>query len=199
MVRNLLIFTAAVLIMLFSSCGQAQLYLQVLNGNYEYSRGDYKESNFTYIQALEHALYTERIAYNLGNIYHSLGETDAALEEWSRASTEQDDSILIARIAFNRGVLYYELGNYQEAYSEFRKVLSIDPDDVEAKANLEYCLRKLNLGQRPQEMKQESDEGGEEQQLSEDGKRILEYVRRSATTTLTPDYEVEEEEYTKNW
>lgn len=199
MVRNLLIFTGAILMFLFGSCGQTQLYLQVLNGNYEYSRGDYKESNFTYIRALEHSLYTERIAYNLGNIYHSLGETDAALEEWSMASTGQDDSILAARIAFNRGVLYYELGNYQEAYSEFRKVLSIDPDDVEAKANLEYCLRKLNLGQRPQEMKQESDAEGEEQQLSEDGKRILEYVRRSATTTLTPDYEVEEEEYTKNW
>jgi len=96
-------------------------------------------------------------------------------------------------------VLYYELGSYQQAYNEFRKVLTLDPDDIEAKANLEYCLRKLNLSKESQEAKQETEEDNDENQLSEDGKRILEYVRRSASSTLTPDYKVEETGPEKDW
>lgn len=199
MARNLLICCIAAFIMLVGGCTKAGVYLQIIDGNYEYSRGDYKEANFTYIQALKRSLHAARITYNLGNVYHSLGESEAALEEWDLASLEEEDPELRARIAFNRGVIHYELGNYQQAYSEFRRVLKLDPDDIEAKANLEYCLRKLNLSKETQETKQESEEDGNDRQLSEDGKRILEYVRRSATSTLPPDYRVEEPEQGKDW
>ena len=199
MARNLLIVCCTFLILLFSGCSQMRVYMQVVDGNYDYSRGEYKDANFTYIQALDSLLYTERISYNLGNVYHSLGESEAAMEEWDIASMYGDDPQLSSRIAFNRGVLYYELGSYQQAYNEFRKVLTLDPDDIEAKANLEYCLRKLNLSKESQEAKQETEEDNDENQLSEDGKRILEYVRRSASSTLTPDYKVEETGPEKDW
>jgi len=198
MARNLLIFPAIFLILFSGACSQAGTYMKVIDGNYEYSRGDYKESNFTYIQALQYNRYTDRIAYNLGNVYHSLGESEAALEEWDNASFGAEDPELLLRIAFNRGVLYYELGNYQEAYTEFRRVLTIEPDDIEAKANLEYCLGKLNLSEGSQETKNEDEEEGE-RNLSEDGKRILEYVRRSGSSSLAPDYKIEEVEPDKNW
>ncbi len=199
MARNLLICTIAALILLMGGCTKAGVYLQIIDGNYEYSRGDYKEANFTYIQALKKSLHTARITYNLGNVYHSLGESEAALEEWELASLEEEDPELRARIAFNRGVIYYELGMYQQAYSEFRRVLKLDPDDIEAKANLEYCLRKLNLSKETQETKQDSEEDRNDRQLSEDGKRILEYVRRSSTSILPPDYRVEDQEEGKDW
>ena len=86
MARNLLIVCCTFLILLFSGCSQMRVYMQVVDGNYDYSRGEYKDANFTYIQALDSLLYTERISYNLGNVYHSLGESEAAMEEWDIAS-----------------------------------------------------------------------------------------------------------------
>ena len=201
MARNLLILLFSFTVLLLASCARTGEYLDVIEGNYTYSRGEYMDANFNYIQAGEYGSFRRRIAYNLGNVYHSLGESEAAIEEWGVAAREQEDPQLLYRIAFNRGVLSYELGEYQEAYSYFRQALRINPEDLEAKANLEFCLRKLNLRNEPDQevAPEEKTESPEERGLSEDGRRILEYMRRSTTTFLEPDYAVEEDRQIKDW
>lgn len=199
MARNILIPLLILPLVLLSSCSRIGDYFNVIEGNYAYSRGEYMDANFDYIQATNSSRYHHRIAYNLGNVYHSLGESEAATEEWNKAVGAEEDPRLLYRIAFNRGVLSYELGEYQQAYSYFRQALRIDQDDLEAKANLEFCLRKLNLRNEPGTDLEESSKKSPEQELSEDGKRILEYMRRSSTTSLKPEYQPEEDHEVKDW
>ena len=199
MARNVLIGGLALMLLSLSACSQVGDYIKVVEGNYAFSRGEYKEANFAYIQGVENSEYSDRLLYNLGNVYHSLGESQAALEEWQDSVAESRDSQLLFRIAFNRGVLHYEMGNYQSAYSDFRKALRLNPDDVEAKANLEFCLRKLNLSDEQQNSRQTQDSSQENQSVSEDGSRILEYVKRSSPTLLAPDYETESSPTGKDW
>jgi len=174
-------------------------YLKVIEGNYAFSRGEYEEANLVYIQGLDTSEYADRLLFNLGNVYHSLGESPAAMEEWQSSVNESQDPELLFRIAFNRGVLHYEMGNYQSAYNDFRKALRLEPDDVEAKANLEYCLRKLNLTENQQENRKKADPSQESKEVSDDGSRILDYVKRSSPTLLTPDYKPEHTDTGKDW
>ncbi len=200
MARNILVAFTVLCVICLGSCTQVESYLKVMEGNYAFSRGEYKEANLVYIQGLDTTSeHPDRVLYNLGNVYHSLGESQAALEEWQNSVIESQDSELLFRIAFNRGVLHYEMGNYQNAYNEFRKALRLEPDDIEAKANLEYCLRKLNLTEGQQKNRKATDSQSEEKKVSEDGSRILEYVKRSSPTLLSPDYKPDPTKTGKDW
>ncbi len=199
MARKLLTALGIFTLLIFGSCSRTADYLKVLEGNYSYSRGEYMDANFEYIQTKRTGRFRGRVAYNLGNVYHSLGESQAALDEWGAAAETEGDPELLYRIAFNRGVLSYELGAYQQAYSYFRQALRIDPEDLEAKANLEFCLRKLNPRDDGEKATEETSDEEAGQKLSEDGKRILEYMRRSSTTLLKPDYNPDQDDSVKDW
>lgn len=199
MARNLLIVGNILLLLLLSSCSAIESYVKVIEGNYAFSRGEYKESNFIYIQSLKSAQYTDRLLYNLGNVYHSLGESEAALEEWQSSVAASRDPELLFRIAFNRGVIQYERGNYQNAYNNFREALRLNPEDLETKANLEFCLRKLNLSEEEQNARASTETPQDSEEVSEDADRILEYVKRSSPTLLVPEHDTEQPPSGRDW
>jgi Ca-activated chloride channel family protein len=196
MERYLLILIAAATVVLAGSCSPLPAYFRVVEGNYAFSRGEYKTANYEYIRAMREEEQYDRIFYNIGNVYHALGEGDAALSQWKEAR-DQEDTSLMYRIAFNRGVLFYEMGNYTEAYSMFRRALKYHPEDVEAKTNLEYCLRKMNIDEEQQPQRSASSE--EQKPLSDDAKRILEYIERSAPTLMEPERSEKAAAEGKDW
>jgi len=187
---------AAATALMTASCSRLPEYYNVLEGNYAFSRGEYKTANYQYIIAKQEGSRYDRIAYNIGNVYHALGEGRAALEKWDEAKDDSDQELLY-RIAFNRGVQFYEMGNYSEAYSMFRKALKVRPEDVEAKTNLEYCLRKMNTEEETSPQRTSSED--ERPNLSDDGKRILEYIERSAPTLGKPERPSAEQTKGKDW
>jgi len=121
--------------------------------------------------------YDPWIAYNLGNVYHFLGEFDAASEMWNAADAGEDPDLSFA-VAFNKGVMAYELGQYNRAYTLFRDALRIKSTSVAAKRNLELALRKIEAGEGIGNQEGADGDHAETQELSSDAVRILEYVRR---------------------
>jgi Ca-activated chloride channel family protein len=196
MARFVVALLGGLTLLILSSCGEPGVYLDVIEGNYAFSRGDYMTANLEYIRAERQGAFLPRIHYNLGNVYHALGESEAALDEWERAGDADDESTMY-RIAFNHGVLYYESGDYQGAYRAFRRALKFRPDDIEAKVNLEYSLRKQSL--KDSDEKPEVSDSEDDSSVSDDGKRILEYVKRSAPTRLVPEERRQREEEVKEW
>ena len=134
-----LVFAA---ILLTISCGGAEL--QVLYGNYRYMQGEYAQATINYIKALERRRFAGMLYYNLGNVYHSLGETDAALNTLDQAITLGTEQELLFRANFNLGNLYYELGEYDRAVSSYIAALDAQPNALEAKVNLELALEKAD-------------------------------------------------------
>ena len=70
------------LILINSSCSNSQIYIDVIEGNYAFSRGEYQEANLAYLKVKGEEPFDEYISYNLGNVYYALGEIDSAFEEW---------------------------------------------------------------------------------------------------------------------
>lgn len=170
--------------LLVSSCSASDPYLSVVEGNYAFGQGRYQDATVHYLEALSGGSHKSWISYDLGNVYHALGEAEAALDMWNKASTTTDAGLLYA-ISYNQGVQYYELGDYQKAYDAFRKSLEYDATSMNAKVNLELSLRKL----------QPSSEGSSAHATAEstknsvseqDSRRILEYVRRKEAQQWVP-------------
>ncbi len=191
-----IVSAAAVLVLfiLLSGCESPETHFAVLQGNYVFARGEYPRATYSYLEALGRGRWGNRIHYNLGNVYHELGEEDAALREWEFALSGQDPE-LDFRIAFNRGVLLYEQARYQEAYDAFRRALSINSASIDAKINLEHSLRKINRGRQEQQIEPSAGEGGS----SGESERILDYVRRSKQDRWTPGFGEGESEGGKAW
>lgn len=176
---------------LLSACTQWSPWTRVLSGNMSYNRGEYQKSLLHYFAAEDESRPgIDRVYYNLGNVYYSLGEGEAALRAWIMAEDITDDVELLFRIAFNRGLLYYNWGRYEEAYRSFRRALLIKPSDIDSKVNLENSLLRIRL-EVPQPVLSE-EEG------SRDGSHVLEYLKRKEMKQWTSK-NMESEEFPRDW
>jgi tetratricopeptide (TPR) repeat protein len=163
------------LLLIFSSCSNSKAYLDVISGNYAFSRGEYQEANLDYLKVADFEQYNDYISYNLGNVYYALGEIDSAFKEWQHIDGDIVNEIII-RSFFNTGVLLFELSRYEEAYETFRNILELDPSNINAKINLEYCIHKMDFSQENRIDSREST--SEELQKTDDVSRVLDFVKR---------------------
>ncbi len=118
--------------------------LLVLHGNLRHGNGEYGKATVAYLSALEKAAggAAPYVQYDLGNVYAALGEPAAARDTIGRALDGEGNELLF-RAHFNLGVLEYEQGRFEEAARSFVEALRRKPADVDAKANLELALRKV--------------------------------------------------------
>ncbi len=174
MARNVLrpLLPALLAVLFFSGCTVVGPHLSVLAGNFAHAQGRYQQATVRYLEVIELDEYRAAVSYNLGNVYHSLGEASAALTLWEEAEGTDDPSLLYG-VRYNRGVLYYELGRYAEAYEQFSRALEIDPGSIPAKVNLELALEKVQAAVARRDARSVLD-----QQPEADTLRILEFVRR---------------------
>jgi tetratricopeptide (TPR) repeat protein len=184
----------------FISCGQEFPQLRVVRGNYSVSRGDYQKAIVDYLRAREHSEYVPWISYNLGNVYHFLGEAEAAVEQWNRAQNVDVPDLQFGA-AFNRGVYYFEQGRYEEALEQFRFALLVDPSNRAAKQNFEITYERLESGSgltrdsTSMEEGRSGESGGEESTAT----RMLDYVRRKEEQRWRANAERSPTEEVRDW
>ncbi|MGE4557153.1 MAG: VWA domain-containing protein [Desulfovibrionaceae bacterium] len=95
-----------------------------------------------------------RVAYNLGNVYYRLGKFDQASRNFKLAN-RTGEAPLRAKALYNLGNARYRAKDLNGAVSAYQEALSLDPQDKEARANLEFVQQRKQ--QPPQQ-------GGQAQQ-----------------------------------
>ncbi|MSQ42124.1 MAG: VWA domain-containing protein [Dehalococcoidia bacterium] len=129
--------------LLLLACGGDAAARLVRDGNDAYRAGRYEQALDDYRRADEQASGNPVIAYDTGNALHRLERfEDAAVASAAAASSKdprlaQDATYALGSHAFRRGAL-------PEARDAFVRVLLRDPDDADARYNLELVLRLLN-------------------------------------------------------
>ena len=83
------------------------------------------------------------VAYNTGVVLMLMGDTKSAGAEFKQAARSDNEAIKENAI-YNRANIIATNMDFITAAEEYSKVLRIDPDDFEAKKNLE----RMRLGQR---------------------------------------------------
>ena len=175
-----------VLLLLFVSCSEPGIYVDIFSGNYAYSRGEYQDANLFYVKAEDRNIYPDYVSYNLGNVYYSLGEAAAALGKWETSSKSTDADVRFSSL-FNRGVLLFELSRYEEAFESLKKALQIKSSDINTKIDLEYCLLKMNPGGDIQKTKVEAKAAPVPEDRKADAMRVLDFVKRIEKQALEAD------------
>jgi tetratricopeptide (TPR) repeat protein len=139
--------------LLLGACRGENSVLLVLQGNTLFNRGEDVLATYSYLRAereLEDPGRLSTLAYDLGGVFLSVGESEAAVEELERSLTLPGaDARLRFRAAFNLGIAYYDLEDYRMSAEMFARALTVDAASWDAKINLELALKSLRTERAP--------------------------------------------------
>jgi Ca-activated chloride channel family protein len=111
------------------------------------------------------------VTYNIANALHQKGNFDSAAVEYRHALTPEGNP-LATQSYYNLGNTLYRLDDYQQAAEAYKQALILNPNDVDAKHNLELAQRMLqqgdSSGQSQQQQNQQQGDSTKPQQQPSD-------------------------------
>ncbi len=149
-------------------------------GNHLYKQGKYDEAAKQYLDAQLESPKSEGLSYNLGDANYKLKKYEKAVENYRKAA-ESKDPKLEQKARYNLGNALYKMGEFEigqgkqdgiakfeQSIDSYKRALDLDPNDKNAKYNLEFVRRKLKeMSKRePQQNQQQQ----QQQQKQEDPK-----------------------------
>lgn len=191
------VLIGAIVILALSSCGLSEPHLSVLRGNHAFGQGRFPAATVHYLAAIERGQFAPWIAFNLGNVYHALGENESALGMWKTARDAPSEPLRFA-VHFNTGVLLFDVGRYRDAYQEFVAALRLQPGSVSAKINLELSLARSRSSESVATLRR--DESPDVRAGSADeARRILQFIRQREEPRWFAVEEIVDQDTVRGW
>ena len=158
--RGMLVVASVVAVCMLA-CGPAPA--QVNNsGHGPYLNGDYISALESYQDAQVSAPDSGEPYYNSGNALYRTAEYEEALQSYDE-SLRHAGGELRSHGFFNRGNTAFQQEQYPEAVEAYKEVLRMNPDNEDAKHNLELALLQI-----PPEDEQQQEEQQEEEEQDEE-------------------------------
>lgn len=141
---------------------------KVKEGNQFYLQQKYDQALNKYQDALLSNPEDKRIQFNVGNTKYQKKKYEEALKDYQKVIGTEDLK-LEQQAYFNMGNTLYRLGKLPESILAYQQALKLDPNDMDAKYNLEYVRRKLKQNAqkqqlKPQQQQQQQQQEGQQQQ-----------------------------------
>lgn len=126
---------------------------KIQEGLNQYQEGLFPEAEENFSQARSSRPDDPRLDYNLGSSYYKQKKFQKALQDYTHAALENSDPQLKKNSLYNSGNALFKMGKLQEAEAAYKKVLTLDPSDMDAKFNLEFVREQLKKKEEEQEQK----------------------------------------------
>lgn len=106
--------------------------------------------------------------YNIANTYYKMNNYEEASKNYQSAAVAAQDIELEEKAYYNLGNCSYRMGRLDEAIIWYKKALELNPDDEDAKYNLEFVReeikRRINQAKEQQERQEKEGEENQKQQ-----------------------------------
>ncbi|MHB2147614.1 tetratricopeptide repeat protein [Calditrichota bacterium LG25] len=115
---------------------------KVNRGNEYYKQGKYEQALAQYQDALLDDPLNETAIFNKGNALYKLKKYKEAIEAYQKVVGSENLN-LSARAFYNIGNCYFQENKLKESIEAYKKALELNPDDYQAKYNLELARARL--------------------------------------------------------
>jgi Ca-activated chloride channel family protein len=157
------IASAVVLLFLFGSVGSAQtLRSHVKEGNKAYEKEHYDDAEAAYKKALEKNPKSKEAQFNLGNSYYKQQRYDDAIKQYGSAGAAMKTPEEKSMTAYDIGNALYRSEKYQDAMNAYRQALKQNPNDDDARYNLQ--MARMKLKQQQQQNKDQKNKNKDQKQ-----------------------------------
>ena len=152
--------------------GAAQLTAQagrdkIAQGNQLYAEEKFDEANIQYQDALLDNPTSPVIQYNVGNVLYKKKDYKKAIEAYHK-SLDSDDPLFQSKTYYNIGNTLYRHNKLLESILAYEKALKLNPEDADAKHNLEFVRNKLKENADKQKDQNQQQQQQEQQQQNQD-------------------------------
>jgi len=137
-----------------SLCAQKAVRKNIREGNAQYAKEQYLESELSYRKALEANATDSLATFNLGNSLYRQQKGEDALQQYQTVAEQASVSgnkALAAQAYYNMGDLMMAAQQYDKAVECFKQSLKNNPADNEARYNLILAQRLLRKQQQDQQ------------------------------------------------
>lgn len=171
--RRILVLTSAGAVFFSASLfAQGAGRKQVLEGNRKYAEGKYDEANDSYRDAEIDNPESAIVKFNIGDALYQKRNYEEALKTYQDAIQKSDDIKLQAQGYYNIGNTLYRLNKWPESILAYQQALKLNPNDEDAKYNLEYVRVKLKQHAQKQNSPQQNQDQQKPINPSENAKKL---------------------------
>lgn len=131
-------------------------------GNDLFKKGEYDAALQQYLEAQQNAPDRSELRFNAGDALYKQGKYDEAAQELGQVVDVADQN-LSASAYYNLGNTLFRQEKFEEAAGAYKQSLLKNPQDQDAKVNLELALEKLQQQQEQKDDQQKQDEKNDNQ------------------------------------
>jgi tetratricopeptide (TPR) repeat protein len=140
---------------------------QIAEGNKHYAENKFDEANDKYRDAEVANPESPIVHFNIGDALYKKRKYEEALQAYDKALRKSDDVKLQAQAYYNRGNTLFRLNKWPESILEYQQALKLNPNDNDAKYNLEYVRTKIKENAQKQPQNQSRESAGQQQDQQE--------------------------------
>ena len=162
-----------IIIILIFAFGATSAYAQkekkrVRQGNNEFKEGNYQDAEKEYRKALMEKPGYAKGTFNLGDAMYeqeNYEESNKLFTEVIERETNPDQK---ASAYYNLGNTFMKENKFQESIEAYKNSLRLNPDDANAKYNLEYARKKLSEQQQQNQDKEKDQDKKDQDKQDQD-------------------------------
>ena len=157
-------FFAIVILVSASFFAQSQVVEKATQkGNEYYKQRQFEKATEEYNKALLADPENTTTKFNLANSLQKQGKQDEALKSFSELSEKAKEKELKSKSYYNKGVVLTQQKKLEESIEAYKNSLRQNPDDKEARENLQKALLELKK-KNPPKKKEEKENQKKKQQ-----------------------------------
>jgi Ca-activated chloride channel family protein len=131
-------------------------------GNAFYKQQQYDQAAAKYSEALQLDAENTTAKFNLANTTYRLNKQDEASKSFQDLAEQSKEKALSSKSHYNKGVILSKQKKLEESIDAYKNALRKDPNDKEARENLQKALLELKKKNPPK--KQDQDKKKDQQQ-----------------------------------
>ncbi len=162
------------LFLLLTLPAAAQLGEDVVSkGNNFYRQGQFDLAERQYKEALQENDGDVIARYNLGNALYQQKKYKEAADVMAALAENSADRNIKSAAYYNKGVVHTKEKDLQKSIDAYKAALRLDPDDRQARENLQLALREQKQQQQKQQQQQQKPQSNMSQREAERKLKLL--------------------------
>lgn len=162
-------YLTIIILLLFSAPLMAQQDQQLISlGNKLYKQQQFEKAAIEYQKAAELNNKNTKAQYNMGNAFFRSNKLDQAEKAFDAAAQNAIEDSMRSSAFYNKGVSLSQQKKLEESIGAYKNSLRINPEDEEARENLQKALNELKKDQQKQSPKNEDKKNEDEKDPKKD-------------------------------
>jgi len=130
----------------------------IADGNDYYRKQQWVKAELQYKKALETSPANREAKYNLANTLLKQNRNAEAEKLLTELNNEQNDPSFRSKVNYNSGVKLTNEKKLEESIEAYKQALRLEPNDQEARENLQKALLELKKKQSPNQQQKQKQE-----------------------------------------